>query len=87
MATLTLRSRSSAIRISPNFSVPNIGMSNPQEIKRIDRRVALRKNLDNLQRAFDVHGELDALDQFEAQALTLLTNPQTKEAFDLSTGG
>ncbi len=46
--------------------------------------MALRKNLDNLQRAFDLHGELDALDQFEAQALTLLTNPQTKEAFDLS---
>ena len=68
----------------PNFSVPNIGLSSPEEIKRIDRRVALRKNLDNLQRAFDVHGELDALDQFEAQALTLLTNPRTKEAFDLS---
>ena len=68
----------------PNFSVPNIGLSSPEEIKRIDRRVGLRKNLDNLQRAFDLHGELDALDQFEAQALTLLTNPQTKEAFDLS---
>ena len=68
----------------PDFSVPNIGMSNPQEIKRIDRRVSLRKKLDNLSRTFDVHGELDALDQFEAQALTLLTNPQTKEAFDLT---
>lgn len=68
----------------PNFSVPNIGLSSPQEIERIDRRVALRKNLDNLSRAFDIHGELGALDQFEAQALTLLTNPRTKEAFDLS---
>lgn len=69
---------------SPNFSVPNIGLSNPQEVKRLDRRVALRKNLDTLQRAFDRHGELEALDQFETQALTLLTNPKTKEAFDLS---
>jgi uncharacterized protein (DUF1501 family) len=69
---------------APNFSVPNIGLSDAAEIKRIDRRVALPKNLDNLQRSFDLHGELDALDQFEAQALTLLTNPRTKEAFDLS---
>jgi uncharacterized protein (DUF1501 family) len=69
---------------SPSFSVPNIGLSDPHEVKRLDRRIALRKNLDTLQRAFDRYGELDALDQFEAQALTLLTNPQTKEAFDLS---
>ncbi len=67
-----------------NFAVPNIGLSDPREIDRLDRRVALRKNLDTLQRAFDVQGELDALDQFEQQAMTLLTNPKTKEAFDLS---
>ena len=69
---------------SPNFSVPNIGLTNAKDVERIDRRVALRKNLDNLQRAFDTFGELDALDQFEAQALTLLTNPKTKLAFDLT---
>ncbi|MGB0595474.1 MAG: DUF1501 domain-containing protein [Rubripirellula sp.] len=69
---------------APNFTVPNIGLTDHREVERIDRRVKLRKNLDNLQRAFDVYGELDALDQFESQALTLLTNPKTKEAFDLS---
>ena len=68
----------------PNFSVPNIGLTDQGEMKRINRRVDLRKSLDNLQRAFDVYGELDALDQFESQALTLLTNPKTKEAFDLT---
>ena len=68
----------------PNFSVPNIGLANQREMNRINRRVELRKSLDSLQRAFDVHGDLDALDQFETQALTLLTNPKTKEAFDLS---
>lgn len=69
---------------APTFSVPNIGLSDPAEIDRIGRRIQLRKSLDNLQRAFDTQGELDALDQFETQALTLLTNPKTKEAFDLS---
>lgn len=69
---------------APTFSVPNIGLSNPGEVKRLGRRSTLRQNLDTLERAFDQQGELAALDEFEAQAMTLLTNPKTKEAFDLS---
>ncbi len=68
----------------PNFEVPNIGLSDPAEASRIGGRVALRKSLDTMERAFDTLGELGALDQFEAQAVTLLTNPQTRDAFDLS---
>lgn len=68
----------------PNFSVPNIGLSNPNDGKKLGRRSSLRQNLDTLERAFDQAGELDALDEFELQAMTLLTNPKTKEAFDLS---
>jgi hypothetical protein len=69
---------------APNFVVPNIGLSDPSEAKHLDRRSTLRQNLDTLERAFDEAGELQALDEFETQAMTLLTNPQTKEAFDLS---
>ncbi len=69
---------------SPSFSVPNIGLSNTGEVKRLSRRANLRRNLDTLERAFDQQGELAALDEFETQAMTLLTNPATKEAFDLS---
>lgn len=68
----------------PNFQVPNIGLADPAEAKRLSDRVALRQSLDTLERAFDKEGELGALDQFEAQAMTLLTNPQTRDAFDLS---
>ena len=68
----------------PNFAVPNIGVSNPQEIQRLDRKVNLRKQFDRLDRSFDQLGELAALDQFETQAMTLLTDPGTKAAFDLS---
>jgi uncharacterized protein (DUF1501 family) len=50
----------------------------------LGRRSALRRNLDTLERTFDQQGELAALDEFETQAMTLLTNPKTKEAFDLS---
>jgi hypothetical protein len=69
---------------SPTFSVPNIGLSNPAEVKRLSRRSSLRQNLDTLERSFDRMGELAALDEFEMNAMALLTNPKTKEAFDLS---
>ena len=68
----------------PNFSVPNIGLSDANEVKHLGRRASLRQNLDKLGRAFDKAGELQALDEFETQAMTLLTNPKTKEAFDIS---
>ena len=69
---------------NPNFVVPNIGLFDPTEVKHLGRRASLRQNLDTLERAFDQAGELQALDEFETQAMTLLTNPQTKVAFDLS---
>jgi hypothetical protein len=50
-----------------------------REVARLDRRSTLRQNLDTLERAFDQEGELGALDEFEAQAMTLLTNPQTRD--------
>ena len=69
---------------SPNFVVPNIGLSDSKEIEQLQRRVALREKLDTLERSFDTFGELGALDKFETQAMTLLTSPETKDAFDLS---
>ena len=68
----------------PNFQVPNIGLSNAGEVRRLDRRATLRQKLDTLERAFDQQRELSALDEFESQAMTLLTNPKAKEAFDLT---
>ena len=69
---------------SPTFVVPNIGLTDQAEVKRLSRRSSLRQNLDTLERAFDKQGELAALDEFETQAMTLLTNPRTKDAFDLT---
>ncbi len=68
----------------PNFEVPNIGLADPSEARRLSDRVALRQSLDTLERGFDKAGELGALDQFEEQAMTLLTNSKTRDAFDLS---
>ncbi len=69
---------------APKFSVPNIGLSDPNEIQRLGRRATLRQNLDTLHRAFDRQGELGALDRFEEQAMSLLTSPTTRDAFDLT---
>ena len=68
----------------PDFEVPNVGLSDPAEAAQLSERVALRRSLDRLERRFDKEGELAALDQFETQAMSLLTNPQTRNAFDLS---
>jgi hypothetical protein len=68
----------------PNFEVPNVGLADVSEMRRLSERVALRQSLDKMERAFDREGELGALDEFESQAVTLLTNPQTRDAFDLS---
>jgi hypothetical protein len=69
---------------APNFNVPNMGLKDVGEVQRLGRRASLRQKLDLIERNFDQQLELEALDRFEAQAMTLLTNPQTKEAFDLS---
>jgi hypothetical protein len=68
----------------PTFQVPNIGLADEAENRRLSDRIALRRSLDKMERAFDREGEMGALDEFEAQAATLLTNPQTRDAFDLS---
>ncbi len=68
----------------PDFEVPNIGLSNRSETARLSDRVFLRQSLDRLERRFDKEGELGALDEFESQAATLLTNSRTRDAFDLT---
>ena len=68
----------------PDFRVPNVGLSDPSESRRLSDRVALRRNLDRMERGFDRSGELGAVDQFEMQAMSLLTNPRARDAFDLS---
>jgi hypothetical protein len=68
---------------NPTFSVPNIGLTDANEVRSVGRRTSLRQRLDTLERSFDHARELAALDEFESQAMTLLTNPRTKVAFDL----
>ncbi len=68
----------------PHFEVPNVGLSDPSQAGRIRDRLKLRQRLDLIDRAVDQSGTMSAIDQFEAQALSLLTSPAARDAFDLS---
>jgi uncharacterized protein (DUF1501 family) len=51
---------------------------------RLDDREHLLKGLDRLHRAVDCSGMMDSMDQFNQQAIEMLTSPRAKMAFDLS---
>ena len=67
---------------NPAFEVPNIGLAADRR-DRLGRRMQLKSGFDNLRRDLDTSGTLEAVDQFEAQALGLLTSPKAGDAFDL----
>jgi len=69
---------------APSFSVPNIGLVDAEQVGRLQRRADLRATLDTLHRARDQNGVMLAMDQYEAQALNMLTSPAAAQAFDLS---
>jgi uncharacterized protein (DUF1501 family) len=68
----------------PHFEIPNIGLKDAQQSRRLAERIELRDRLDNLRRDVDASGTMQAMDDFDAQALNLLTSPEAREAFDLS---
>jgi len=68
----------------PNFQVPNVGTSDESQLSRLSSRVTLKQQLDKLKRSTDIASSLNAFDQFESQALNLLTSRQAREAFDLT---
>ncbi|MDA1212625.1 MAG: DUF1501 domain-containing protein [Planctomycetota bacterium] len=69
---------------SPEFSVPNVGLTDASLKSKLEQRIDLRQRFDRLQRDLDQAGSMRAFDAFESQAMNLLTSNQTKDAFDLS---
>ncbi len=69
---------------SGNFQIPNIGLTDKQKLSRIRERIGLRRSLDRLSRDADQYHRMKALDEFETQALDVLTGPAAKRAFDIN---
>jgi hypothetical protein len=67
----------------PTFAIPNIGLHNDQHTA-LERRLGLKGTLDRLEARLDASGKMDAVDQFESQAVNLLTSPAARTAFDLT---
>jgi hypothetical protein len=63
------------------FDAPNIQPA--LDLGKLNERAGLLKQLDRLDRALD-QDQMGALDDFQGQALQLLTSPQAQAAFDLS---
>ena len=68
---------------SDSFSVPNIGADNAGAHATLDRRISLRKQLDQLKSRADYLSKMDALDSFEQQAFNVLTGSEATRAFDI----
>jgi hypothetical protein len=66
-----------------DFSVQNIALEAALQ-SRLGERLALRQGLDGIRQELDVSGAMEAVDNFTAQAVDLLTSDRTRRAFDLS---
>jgi hypothetical protein len=67
---------------APGFKVENLGVADDVAL-RLDDRVRLLADFDQLRRQVDASGVMGALDEFNGRALDLLTSQRAREAFDL----
>jgi hypothetical protein len=63
---------------------PNISLARGIDLRRMDARLGLLRDLDQLPRALDHAGAMDGLDEFNRQAVEVLAHDVTRRAFDMS---
>ena len=68
----------------PNFEVPNIGIKDKAQERRLLDRIDLKSGIDRLTSDLDNAGLMKAFDEYEAQALAMLTSREARAAFDLT---
>ena len=68
----------------PKFKVENLSLEDESSRSRFDRRSRLLTEFDRLKRNIDASGQMDALDEFQRQAVDILTGTAAARAFDLS---
>lgn len=68
----------------PDFKVPNIGLGDEAIAARFRKRLDLKRGLDRVKSEIDQSGVMEALDDFDRQALNLLTSAKAQAAFDLT---
>ena len=76
-----------AISADPNeegFEVKNLSIVDGVTPRRLDDRVSLLKGIDRLRRDLDSSGAIDSLDALNGKAISMVTSPKARKAFDLS---
>jgi hypothetical protein len=68
---------------APKFEVQNLSLAREME-GRLDDRVALLSGFDRVRRSTDSRGMMQAIDEFNQRAISLLTSDKARKAFDLS---
>ncbi|MFT5526935.1 MAG: hypothetical protein ACI9HK_004917, partial [Pirellulaceae bacterium] len=65
----------------PDFEIKNLSMDK-SVAGRLEDRMRLLKDFDRLRSEIDSSGVLGSVDKFNQQAISLMTNPKAREAFD-----
>ncbi|MFK5924605.1 MAG: DUF1501 domain-containing protein [Verrucomicrobiota bacterium] len=68
---------------SADFKVQNIGVKKEME-GRLEDRLAMLKGMDKFRRDMDRSGRMDAMDNFNRQAMDMLMSEDVRQAFDLT---
>lgn len=63
---------------------PNLSLAQGIDLRRLEDRLGLLHNLDQLPRALDASGSMAGLDEFNRQAVELLAHDVTRKAFDMA---
>lgn len=66
------------------FAVPNLDLAAGVDGQRLSDRKALVTQFDRMQRELDISGSLEGMERFRATAMTMLSGPKVREAFDIN---
>jgi hypothetical protein len=66
-----------------NFNVPNLSL-HPKFNGRLDDRLGLLESFDNMKRGTDLNDSASAMDEFNEQAMSILTSDKARDAFDIA---
>ena len=69
---------------SPDFSLPELSLPEGLTLKRLEKRRALQKMVDQQSKLLDQSAEARGLDDYYRRALALLQSEKVREAFDIS---
>jgi Protein of unknown function (DUF1501) len=69
---------------SPNFRVPNLGLSSGMSINQMDDRKSLAKRFDVMRKSIEERPDVHAMDRFAEEAYQFVTGPAARNAFDIS---